>query len=179
MNPQRGRVLIRTPRRSDEAHFLDCVRRSRSLHRPWVIAPSTSEKFRDYLGRVNTPTHVGFLVCLRDTGDLAGVVNLSEIVRGCFLSAYLGYYAFTPHAGQGAMREGLGLVIAWAFRELRLHRLEANIQPANLASINLVRRLGFRKEGLSPRYLKIGSRWQDHERWAILAEDWRGGRTRR
>jgi ribosomal-protein-alanine N-acetyltransferase len=64
-------------------------------------------------------------------------------------------------------------VIARAFRTLRLHRLEANIQPGNLASIALVRRLGFRREGLSRRYLKIGGRWRDHERWAILAEEWK------
>jgi len=67
------------------------------------------------------------------------------------------------------MREGLALVIADVVRRLRLHRLEANIQPANRPSIRLVRRLGFRREGYSPRYLKIGGRWRDHERWAILA----------
>jgi ribosomal-protein-alanine N-acetyltransferase len=69
------------------------------------------------------------------------------------------------------MTEGMRLVIGRAFGTLRLHRLEANIQPANAASIALVRRLGFRKEGLSRRYLKIGGRWRDHERWAILAEE--------
>jgi [ribosomal protein S5]-alanine N-acetyltransferase len=118
-------------------------------------------------------------VCLRSTGEMVGVVNLSEVVRGCFQSAYLGYYAFSPHAGRGYMTEGLGLVVTKAFRELKLHRLEANIQPSNGASIDLARRLGFRKEGFSPRYLKVLGRWKDHERWTILAEDWRAGRRRR
>jgi ribosomal-protein-alanine N-acetyltransferase len=117
--------------------------------------------------------NASFLVCLRSTNEIAGIVSLSEIVRGNFRSAYLGYYAFTPHARSGYMTEGLGLVVTRAFRRLGLHRLEANIQPGNRASIALVRRLGFRKEGLSPRYLKIGGRWRDHERWAILAEEWR------
>jgi [ribosomal protein S5]-alanine N-acetyltransferase len=99
---------------------------------------------------------------------------VSEIVRGNFQSAYLGYYAFTPHARQGLMTEGLTLVVSEAFRRLGLHRLEANIQPSNAASRRLVRRLGFRREGLSRRYLVIAGRWRDHERWAILAEDWRG-----
>jgi ribosomal-protein-alanine N-acetyltransferase len=101
------------------------------------------------------------------------VVNLSEIVRGGFQSAYLGYYAFVPCAGRGLMFEGLGLVLRHAFSRMRLHRLEANIQPENRASLALVERLGFRREGFSSRYLKIGGRWRDHERWAVLKEGWR------
>jgi RimJ/RimL family protein N-acetyltransferase len=103
--------------------------------------------------------------------ELCGVINLSEIVRGSFESAYLGYYALAPHAGKGFMSAGLELVLDRAFGELGLHRLEANIQPKNQRSIELVRRAGFRCEGLSRRYLKIAGRWRDHERWAITLED--------
>ena len=106
-------------------------------------------------------------------GDIAGVVNVSEIVRGSFQSAYLGYYALEPLAGRGFLRSGLRAVISHCFGELRLHRLEANIQPENARSIALVAGLGFQREGLSPRYLKIGGRWRDHERWALLADNWR------
>ena len=108
-----------------------------------------------------------------DGGEIAGVVNVSEIVRGSFQSAYLGYYAFEPFAGRAFLYRGLCAVISHCFGKLKLHRLEANIQPANARSIALVKGLGFRREGLSPRYLKICGRWRDHERWAILAEDWR------
>lgn len=111
-------------------------------------------------------------------GELAGVINASEIVRGAFQSAYLGYYAFAPHNGQGHMSRGLRAVLADLFRVQRLHRVEANIQPVNLASREVVRRLGFRLEGLSPRYLKIAGRWRDHERWALTVEDWRGASQR-
>jgi [ribosomal protein S5]-alanine N-acetyltransferase len=70
------------------------------------------------------------------------------------------------------MTEGLRLTLKYAFKVLKLHRVEANIQPGNVASIKLVRRCGFKREGFSPKYLKIGGRWRDHERWAIRTDNW-------
>ena len=169
----RGRsVHLETPglRRAEE--FLEAVRRSRALHGTLVAPPDTRALYRAYLARIRRPTHHGYFVCLPD-GELAGVVNVSEIVRGLFQSAYLGFYALAPHAGRGHMRAGLGLVIAEAFRAHALHRLEANVQPRNRRSIALVRGLGFRREGFSPRYLRIAGRWRDHERWALTVEDWK------
>jgi [ribosomal protein S5]-alanine N-acetyltransferase len=166
-------VLIRRARLADEAVFLAAVRRSSKLHRPWVYAPATSQAFRKTLASKNGTTHAAFFLWLRHPRELVGVVNVNEIVRGSFQSAYLGYYAFEPHVGKGLMREGLALVIEHAFGKMRLHRLEANIQPGNSSSQGLVQSLGFRLEGLSPRYLKVGGRWRDHERWALLAEEWR------
>jgi ribosomal-protein-alanine N-acetyltransferase len=151
--------------------FVAAVQRSRSLHRRLVTPPRTPGAFREYVARCRRPSHIGRLVCLPD-GDLVGVVNVSEIVRGAFRSGYLGYYAFAPHGGRGYMTEALDLLIAQSFRTHRLHRLEANIQPGNARSIALVQRLGFRLEGFSPRYLKIAGRWRDHERWALTIEDW-------
>jgi ribosomal-protein-alanine N-acetyltransferase len=107
------------------------------------------------------------------TGGLVGVINVSNIIRGAFHSAFLGYYAFSDYAGQGLMQEGMRLVLYHAFRRLTLHRLEANIQPENTASLKLIRQCGFVREGYSKRYLKILGRWRDHERWAILAEDFK------
>ena len=147
---------------------------SRSLHRPWIHPPSTAPAVARWI-RTTGPSRHRLLVCRRVDGAIVGVVNVSEIVRAAFQSAYLGYYAFRPHAGRGYMTEGLALVLRHAFRSLRLHRLEANIQPGNRPSRALVRGLGFRREGFSPRYLKIGGRWRDHERWALLAEEWRRG----
>jgi ribosomal-protein-alanine N-acetyltransferase len=111
------------------------------------------------------------LVRTNDDGSLAGAIPNSQIVLGPFRSGYLGYYAFEPHAGRGLMREGLDLTVRYAFGTLGLHRLEANVQPGNASSIGLVRRCGFRFEGLSPRYLKVAGRWRDHERWAVTIED--------
>jgi [ribosomal protein S5]-alanine N-acetyltransferase len=99
---------------------------------------------------------------------------LSQIFYGPLCNAYLGYWATQAHAGEGYMTEGMAGVLRHAFRKLKLHRVEANVQPGNTASIALLARSGFRREGFSPRYLKVAGRWRDHERWAILAEDWRG-----
>ena len=76
---------------------------------------------------------------------------------------------FKGYERRGYMKWALGVMIKRAWKELKLHRLEANIQPGNAASIALVKSLGFLKEGYSPAYLKIGGRWRGHERWAILA----------
>lgn len=167
------RVYLRSPRESDRHEFLRLARASRKLHRPWIYAPETRRQFEAYLARGRMQSERCFLVCKRDDDAIVGVFNLSQIAYGFFQSAYLGYYAFAPHAGQGLMSEALDLVIRHSFRHLKLHRLEANIQPGNRASIRLVRRAGFRREGLSPRYLKVFGRWRDHERWAITVENLR------
>jgi ribosomal-protein-alanine N-acetyltransferase len=167
------RVFLEAASRKREAEFLERVKASQKLHRPWTAAPHTAEHFR------GKPSQESFFICLIETGELAGVINLNEIVRGLFQSAYLGYYAFEPFAGEGYMTEGLSLVLDQAFGALALNRLEANIQPSNKPSSRLVSRLGFRLEGFSPRYLKIAGRWRDHERWAVLADDWNGRSVRR
>ena len=172
------RVRLEPPSLDRESDFLAAVARSRRLLRPWVYPPSTSNGYRAWVARLAGPTHSGSFVVLRESGDLVGVVNVSEIVRGAFRSAYLGYYAFLPYAGHGYMTEGLHLALRRAFGELGLHRVEANIQPDNLPSRRLARRLGFRREGYSPCYLRVGGRWRDHERWALLVEGFRRRRAR-
>jgi ribosomal-protein-alanine N-acetyltransferase len=169
---QGRRVYLRAPRTSDRDEFLRLVRASRELHRPWVYAPETAREFTAYLSRCSSTSERCFLICRRQDDALVGVYNVSQIARGFFENAFLGYYAFAPMAGEGLMAEGLELVMRHCFRRLKLHRLEANIQPDNERSKLLVRQAGFRYEGYSPRYLKIGGRWRDHERWAITREDW-------
>jgi [ribosomal protein S5]-alanine N-acetyltransferase len=162
-------VGIRQPLLDDQQEFLALVRRSRVLHEPWTTAPSTATQFRSWVERGDTSTDVSFVVCLRSGANIVAVIAITNIVRGPLRSAYLGYCTFAGHERQGLMRDGLRAVTTYAFTTLKLHRLEANIQPANVASIALVKSCGFSKEGYSPRYLKIRGRWRDHERWAILA----------
>lgn len=164
------RIELERPTLLREQEFLEAVRHSSKLHKGLVAPPPTVERYRAYLNGLRAETREGFFVIVTRTDTLAGVITISEIVRGSFQSAYLGYYALEPHAGEGYLREGLQRVIAHAFGKLKLHRLEANIQPGNARSIALAKSLGFRREGYSPRYLKVCGRWRDHERWALLAD---------
>jgi len=170
---QRGRVFLRPPVRSDREEFVSLMRASRSFHRPWATAPTDDDRFAAYLADARRPDFEAMLVCRLEDEAIVGFFNLSQITRRSLQGAYLGYAVGRPFANQGYMRDGLELVLRNAFLTLRLHRIEANIQPGNHASIALAKGAGFRREGFSPRYLKIGGRWRDHERWAILAEDWR------
>ena len=158
----------------DTLELLEAVGRSRALHEPWVVLPSTEPELREYL----KPAEARITYGIREPrGRLAGVVNINSIIRGHFESAFLGYYALSPHDGKGYMHAGLATVLEKAFAEHGLHRVEANIQPENVASARLVQGLGFRLEGHSPRYLRIGSQWKDHDRYALTVEEWQTGRN--
>lgn len=172
--PKGERVYLRVLVKADAAAFVAAARGSRRLHRPWIHPPATAGEFaRRMQKKRGDSNRIALLAVRREDGALLGVFNLSEIVRGPLQQSFLGYYAFALHTGQGYMREGLHLVLGYAFRTLKLHRIEANIQAANEPSIALVRACGFIREGFSARYLKIGGRWRDHERWALNADDWR------
>jgi [ribosomal protein S5]-alanine N-acetyltransferase len=164
-----GRVTVRPVTSRDQSEFLDLVAASVDLHHPWMTLPATPQQFQAHLMRYERSGEESLLICVRDTGAIAGVANINSIIRGRFQNGSLAYAAFAPTAGHGYMSEGLALVLRHAFQHLRLHRLEANIQPGNHASLKLIRRLGFRREGYSPDMLFIDGAWRDHERWAITS----------
>ena len=169
------RVRLRGLRIDDEAAFLSMVAASRHLHHPWTSPPADEAGFRDLLRRTQADDFRSLVGWRADDNTLVAVVNLSQIVRGSFHSCYCGFYANAATSGQGLTRETLELALRFAFGTEGLHRVEANVQPANAASLALVRRVGFRHEGFSPRYLHIDGQWRDHERFAITAEDWATG----
>jgi ribosomal-protein-alanine N-acetyltransferase len=156
--------VIRAITAGDEAAFIAAARASRKLHGSWVSPPRDAAAFARYLARFDGTAHHGFVV--ESDGELAGAINLTNIVMGAFRSGYLGYFAFEGFEGRGLMTLGLNAVVRHAFKDLGLHRVEANIQPGNTASVALAKRCGFELEGYSPKYLKIAGRWRDHERWA-------------
>ncbi|MDF5756082.1 GNAT family N-acetyltransferase [Spongiactinospora sp. TRM90649] len=162
-----SRVTLNAITADDRDEFVELTRASKDLHHPWMTLPSTPAEFRTYLHRFDHVNAQGLLIRVRETGAAAGVVNINSIIRGRMQGGSLGYAAFAPNAGHGYMTEGLGMVVRYAFHQLRLHRLEAQIQPDNQASLALVRRLGFHYEGLSPNLLFIDGAWRDHQRWSI------------
>jgi ribosomal-protein-alanine N-acetyltransferase len=173
------RTFLRRGRERDAGEFVELMLSSRELHHPWSFPPTDPDDFRALVERARNDDFELLLLCRRGDDAIVGFFNLSQIFRGPFMNAYLGYAVGQPYAGQGYMSEGIELVLRHAFGPMGLHRLEANIQPNNAASIALAKRAGFRLEGFSPRYLKIDGQWRDHERWAIVAEDRVDGRRGR
>jgi len=172
------RVSLRRPTKRDLEEFTALNRASVRLHRGLASPPTNAEEFARYLNRSRRQDCACFLICLAEGGSIVGSINLSQMFLGGFQNAYLGYYVGAQYSRRGYMTEAIELMLRYAFEDLKLHRLEANIQPHNAASIGLVKRVGFVREGYSRRYLKVCGRWRDHERWAIIAEDWRTRRKR-
>ena len=161
-------IYFRSVTGKDRRELLALTAASRELHGSWIAPPLTPHMFKVYLRRTQRDDHEGFLICRRDSNQIVGVINVNNVVRGTFLSASLAYYVAQDHAGKGFMREGLVQVKEHLFRVVGLHRVEANIQPGNRASIALVRSCGFEFEGLSRAFLFINGAWRDHERWVAI-----------
>ena len=165
-------VYLFAPAKEAADDFLGLTSTSQHFHQPWVYPATDLKRYRAYLDRLEGGSAFGFFVARNEDHTLVGVININDVVMGGFRSGSLGYYASAAYAGRGYMSAGLALVLDHAFLALDLHRIEANVQPGNAASLALVRRLGFRKEGFSPGFLRIGGEWRDHERWAMLSEEW-------
>lgn len=156
--------------RADAADLIAANSASQDYHLPWVTSFTDQAGFDSWLSGGLTGSNVGLIAREVASNQIVGVVNINEIVMGAFRSAYLGYYGMSNFARAGLMTDAVRAAVIYGFTELGLHRVEANIQPGNIASIALVRRLGFKQEGFSPRYLRINGEWRDHERWALLAD---------
>jgi ribosomal-protein-alanine N-acetyltransferase len=174
-----ARIYLRHPLHADQGEFLDLRRASAEFHRPWDplpppdIDPFGPAAFEQYLLGARGDRRERLLLCRRADERLLGSISVNETSRGVFQNASLGYWIGAPFARRGYMTEGLELALCYCFESLGLHRVEANIRPENAPSIALVRRLGFRLEGYSPAFIQIEGRWCDHERWALLADEWR------
>ncbi len=110
---------------------------------------------------------------LRDEGEaVIGRVALGGVMRGAFLNAHLGYWIDVDHQGRGHTTEAVAEVVSFAFRVAGLHRVQAAVMPRNAASLRVLAKVGFRKEGESSRYLQIAGKWEDHYLLALTKEEW-------
>lgn len=161
-------TYIMAPTKHMMQMYLDFLKRNEDYHKPWVYHSIDLKFYEHYLKRIKRGVTQGCFIFDIKKNNLMGVVNINNIQLGSMRTASLGYYGEKDYAGTGYMTEGMGLVLKYAFEDIGLHRIEANIQPDNIASKKLVKRIGFQKEGFSPDYMQIGGKWRDHERWAIL-----------
>ena len=169
--PVMYRVVLRRLKAEDEDELVRLSRLSADLHNGWGYMPRTSAEFVDYLARFRDGEDEALVVRLDGgSGEIVGHVTIRGIVREPYQRGVLGYMGFTPTARRGYLTEGVSLAIHHGFQQLHLNRLEADIQPENLPSLRLVKRLGFRCEGMSPGFIRIGGRWLDHERWAMTKD---------
>ena len=165
-------IYLFAPNKESAEDFLTLTTGSQNFHHPWVYPPTDLKHYRAYLDRLENGFAHGFFIARCEDDAMVGVVSINDPIMGGFRSASLGYCAAASYSGRGYMAEGLALVLDHPFTELDFNRLEANVQPGNAVSLALVGRLGFRKEGFSPAFLKVGGVWCDHERWAMLSAEW-------
>jgi [ribosomal protein S5]-alanine N-acetyltransferase len=176
------RVHVRTVRLDDLEPYRRAVLASADRLREWN--PVNPDDLQRHIV-AQSPDYRTFMVLANEpegAQPIVGRVNLTNAVRGRFRSVAMGYDAYDPYAGRGLFGAGLRLVLDLAFAEpgeggMGLHRVEANVQPGNVTSAGLLRSLGFRHEGFSPRYLYLADRdgvdaWRGHDRYAVTSEEW-------
>ncbi len=172
-------VRLRAPRIEDYEAWAKLRSASRAHTEPWEPAWTADElskgAFRRRIERYDADRNAGtgypFFVTRSKDDVLLGACNLNNVRRGVLQSADIGYWIGTPYVRKGFTRAAVRRVLAFAFDELRLHRIEAACQPNNKASRTLLEGVGFSHEGLSRSYLNIAGEWRDHERYAMIASD--------
>ena len=173
--------VLRPPTLADYANWAELRARSRDHLTPWEPEWARDELSRTAFRRrlrvnqrdMREDLCYSFLVLRRHDEALLGALTLSNIRRGVSQSVSLGYWIGLPHAGGGHMTAAVALAQRYAFQELRLHRIEAACQPCNLASIRVLEKSGFEREGAARNYLRINGNWRDHVLFGLGDDDWR------
>ncbi len=175
------RVAIRHIAPGDRDEYMELRRASRAHLERWEPAPESGfDPFADIyferqLAQARTPTTEKLVLVQRDPVAIVGHMTIGGIIRGAGQMAHLGYWLGAAHEGKGMMGEGIALTLRYAFTSLGLHRIEANIMPINARSRAVLKRNGFRYEGLSKALVQIRGAYRDHERYAITKEEWSAG----
>lgn len=174
-----GNVYLRHPIAADYAMWRDVREKSRAFLAPWepTWAPGELDKtsfrrrLRRYAQEIRNDTGYPFFVFRKADHQLVGGLTLAPVRRGVTQTATLGYWMGEAYAGQGLMTEAATAALKYSFDTLQLHRIEAACLPTNAASVRLLEKIGFSREGYARAYLCIADRWQDHVLFAIVAGD--------
>lgn len=173
-----SKVYIRLLAPSDEEALVELRRRNEDFLRPWE--PNRSVGYGRPDGQraqllkavADADDDRAYSFGIFTTGDeLVGTITLSNVVRGAWQSATVGYFVDEQRNGSGFATEAIRLLAELAFTRLDLHRVQAAVMPRNPGSRRALEKAGFRHEGESPRYLKIAGVWEDHLILALTAED--------
>ena len=175
------RVFLRPPKRRDALKWQKLRMSSKSFLVPWEPSWDASSctrraylryfKNSNYLA--NMDRAYSFLIFKTDDKTLLGGINIGNVRRGVSQSASLGYWIGEKHSRNGYMKEALKILIPSLFVDLRLNRIEAATLEENIASKNLLKKIGFKKEGVLRKYLKINGTWRDHILYGLLENDFK------
>jgi ribosomal-protein-alanine N-acetyltransferase len=173
------RVLLRAPALSDYAQWTKLREESRAFLAPWepvwpvddLTKLAFRRRLRRYAREIRNGTGYPFLVFSPDGETLLGGLTLGQVQRGVTQSCVLGYWMGARYANKGYMSAAVRAVAGFAFDTLRLNRIEAACLPHNAASMHLLEKVGFTREGYARRYLCIDGRWQDHLLYGLVRDD--------
>ncbi|MFD8074306.1 GNAT family N-acetyltransferase [Streptomyces sp. NBC_00510] len=176
-----GDVLLRPIRMRDQRAWREVNRRNREWLRPWeaTVPPAPPghltqrPTYRQMVRHLRHEAAAGRMMpfVIEYQGRLAGQLTVAGITWGSMCSAHVGYWVDEAVAGRGVMPTAVALAVDHCFRAVGLHRVEVCIRPENMPSRRVVEKLGFREEGLRPRYLHIDGAWRDHLVFALTAEE--------
>jgi ribosomal-protein-alanine N-acetyltransferase len=172
-------IWLRGPVMADYAAWAELRALSRAHLTPWepqwqrdeLSRSSFRRRVRHYQREAREDLGYAFLIFSEIDDQLAGGLTLSNVRRGVTQAAVLGYWIGKPFVGRGYMTEAVRAAVAFAFETLHLHRLEAATMPGNTASIRVLERNGFRREGFARQLLKINGVWEDHFLHGLLSSD--------
>lgn len=174
-----GTVTLRTPQPVDYQPWAELRAESRAFLTPWEPTWSRDDltraafrrRLKHYARDIREDLAYPFFIFRTADDALLGGVTVSNIRRGVAQTASIGYWIGRPHARQGHMTAAIRALIPFAIDTLSLHRVEAACLPTNVASMRLLEKCGFEREGYARRYLRINGAWQDHVLFALLSED--------
>lgn len=180
------RIQLRIPQKKDWINWHYVREHSRSFLSPWEPGWTEDRLSEEYyystLLRNYKKQRRGegsyFFIILKETNSLIGGINIIHIARGMMQSAFLGYWIGEGYHNNGFMTEAVDLILPYAFEHMGLHRIQAACMPDNLPSCKVLKKTGFREEGIARKLVKINNRWQDHIIYALTQEEWSVGSRR-